>query len=268
MSTPQPPHGVPQQPQPGGAPFPQQPPVEQQPPAQQQPQVQQQGQQVPQYPGQPQPGAQPAGQPGWGQQPGGAGQPGAYGYPAPGTGNGWQYGAAQQPAQQAAGPTDDTGRPLAVIIAVWAVIAGLRTLIAYPITMVQNWTVYGGYESISRGIFIETWNFLGLLDAAALVAVGVLLFARRHKARLFAVATTVLAAVLYVGESIDRFVWSSEYIDSFYNYFYEWMWLSAYLFYLIPAVFALLPGISRTLRKKPKQQQPPQQPVYGQQPGH
>ncbi|MGJ7905526.1 hypothetical protein ACOQFL_03485 [Actinopolyspora sp. H202] len=274
MSTPQPPHGVPQQPQPGGAPYPQQPPAQQPPP------MPQQGQQVPQYWGYPQPGAQTGAQPGgqqnWGQQPAGAGQAGAYGYPAPNAGYGWQYGAAhpqppvQQPAvqRQAAGPVDDTGRPLAIIIAVWAIIAGLRTLIDYPIDMVQFWMEYGTYSTVPMTIAAESWNFLSLLDAAALVTVGILLFARRPKARFFATAVIALTVTLYVMSVVFDFIWTPDYLDSFYEYFYSWIQFSGNVFYLIPAVLALLPGISRTLRTKPKRQQPPRQPVYGQQPGY
>ncbi|MDP9642617.1 hypothetical protein J2S53_002562 [Actinopolyspora lacussalsi] len=264
MSTPQPPPGVPQQPQSGGAPYPQQPTAQQQPP------MPQHGQQVPQYWGYPDPGAQPGGQQNWGQQPAGTGQTGVYGYPAPNAGHGWQYGAGQrQPVQrQETGPADDTGRPLAIIIAVWAIIAGLRTLITYPIEMVQFWMEYGTYSTVPMTIASESWNFLSLLDAAALVVVGILLFARRHKARFFATAVIALTVTLYVMSVVFDFIWTPDYLDSFYEYFYSWIQFSAYIFYLIPAALALLPGISRTLRTKPKQQQPPRQPVYGQQPGH
>ncbi|SFD90776.1 hypothetical protein SAMN04487819_10526 [Actinopolyspora alba] len=223
----------------------------------------QQGQQVP-YWGYPDPGAQPGGQQNWGQQPAGTGQTGAYGYPAPNAGHGWQYGAAHQqsPVQrQAAGPVDDTGRPLAIIIAVWAIIAGLRTLIDYPIDMVQFWMEYGGYSTVPMTIAWESWNFLSLLDAAALVTVGILLFARRHKARFFATAVIALTVTLYVMDVIFYFIWTPDHIEHLYEYFYSWIQLSGNAFYLIPAVFALLPGTSRTLRTKPKQQQPPRQPT-------
>ncbi|SDP12290.1 hypothetical protein SAMN04487905_10277 [Actinopolyspora xinjiangensis] len=269
MSTPQPPHGVPQQPQSGGVPYPQQPPAQQPPP------MPQQGQQVPHYQGYPRAGAQPGvqqagGAPGWGQQPAGTGQTGAYGYPVPNTGYGWQYGASQQrPVQrQVAGPIDDTGRPLAVIVAVWAVIAGLRTLIMYPINIVRFWTEYGGYPTVALNIARESWNFLALLDAAALVVVGILLFTRRNKARFFATAVIALTVTLYVVDTIYGFIWTPSHMEYLYEHFYNWSQLSGNIFYLIPAVFALLPGVSRTLHTKPRRQQPPQQPVYGQQPGY
>ncbi|ASU80122.1 hypothetical protein CDG81_19740 [Actinopolyspora erythraea] len=234
-----------------------------------------QGRQVPRYQGYPQPGAQPmeqqsGGAPGWGQQPAGTRQAGTYGCPAPNAGYGWQYGAAQQqPVQrQAAGPVDDTGRPLAIIIAVWAIIAGLRTLIMYPINIVRFWMEYGGYATVPLNLARESWNFLALLDAAALVVVGILLFTRRHRARFFAAAVIVLTVTLYVVDTIYGFIWTPSHVEHLYEHFYNWHQLSGNIFYLIPAVLALLPGVSRTLHTKPKQQQPPRQPAHGQQPGY
>ncbi|WP_139235177.1 hypothetical protein [Actinopolyspora lacussalsi] len=173
----------------------------------------------------------------------------------------WSGGVPQQQRvqQRSAGPADDTGRPLAIIIAVWAIIAGLGTLISYPINMIRFWMAQSGYSTIPVTIAQESWNFLALLDAAALVVMGALLFARRHKARFFATAVIALTVALYAVDTIYWFIWAPSYADYLYDYFYSWDQVSGHIFYLIPAVLALLPGVFRTLHTEPKRQQPPRQ---------
>ncbi|SDR14115.1 hypothetical protein [Actinopolyspora saharensis] len=173
---------------------------------------------------------------------------------------GQHYQAPPQPHLGSHSPIDDTGRPLAVVLAIWLGAAAIHNVVYYPTDLILHWTSRDGrvthfstvgelYSHLEYGIETAT--------GAIFIALCIALVRRSTKTRLLATVGASVVVALYVMRAIRIVAWSSgeNASESLLGRIHDWNQLSATLFFLIPTLLVFTPGVLRTLRAKPGQNQ-------------